>query len=81
MGSNLDEVKCIISSLKRCRRNLTPKELAYFDLELKGLLTSKQSKSESTEPEPTDLHERLQITEVREAINSKRVKEGLIPFV
>jgi hypothetical protein len=94
MGSkknNLVDVKSIMWLLERFLKNATDKERAYIGLETNRIFLSLQSDSkpqepelEPIEPEPTDLsdlHARLQITEVREAINSKRVKEGLIPFV
>jgi hypothetical protein len=90
-NDNLVDVKSIMWLLERFLRNATDKERAYFGLEANRIFSNFQSDSkppepelEPIEPEPTDLselHERLQITEVREAINSKRVKEGLIPFV
>jgi len=88
---NLVDVKSIMWLLERFLRNATDKERAYAGLEVNRMYLSFQRapeppepELEPIEPEPTDLselHERLQIKSVREAINCKREKEGLIPFV
>lgn len=89
--SNLVDVKSIMWLLERFLKNASDKERAYVGLEVNRMYLNFQSEPKPPEPElepiepnPTDLselHARLQITEQREAINSKRVKEGLIPFV
>ena len=89
--SNLVDVKSIMWLLERFLKNASDKERAYFGLEVNRMYLNFQSDSkppepelEPIEPEPTkldDLHARLQITEVREAINSKRLKDGLTPYV
>ena len=84
--NNLTDIKSITWLLERFLRNATAKERAHFGLEVNRMYLSFQSDPEPSEPElePTDLselHARLQITEVREVINSKRVKDGLTPYV
>jgi hypothetical protein len=89
--SNLVDVKSIMWLLERFLKNASDKERAYFGLEVNRMYLNFQSDSkppepelEPIEPEPTDLselHSRLEIKDVREAINKNRVKKGLIPFV
>jgi hypothetical protein len=89
--SNLVDVKSIMWLLERFLKNASDKERAYFGLEVNRMYLNFQSEPEPPEPElepiepePTDLselHARLQITEVREAINKKRTNKGLTPYV
>jgi hypothetical protein len=60
----------IIVSLDRYFRKNKPIEPQPVELE-----------PDPPKPDPLNLHEILQIRDLREALNSERVKDGLVPFV